>query len=150
MIVAFDLDDTLYDERTYVASGFRAVADALADRWGVDAGEAVAVMDRSLETYGRGRQFDDAVRHFDLGGRQSIRPLVDVYRRLQQPVSSFPTFLTYVMFWPQLVAGPVLRAHEVLPQLQNHRRANPGEPGIEMTIWLSPCMRRRASSRARS
>ena len=64
---------------------------------------------------------------------QTISYSIDVYRRIQKPVSSFPLFLTYVMFWPQLVAGPVLRAHEVLPQLENHRRANPGEivRGIE-------------------
>lgn len=64
---------------------------------------------------------------------QTISYSIDVYRRLQKPVNSFPLFLTYVMFWPQLVAGPVLRAHEVLPQLVNHRRANPGEVvrGIE-------------------
>ena len=58
---------------------------------------------------------------------QTISYSIDVYRRIQEPVRDFPLFLTYVMFWPQLVAGPVLRAHEVLPQLQDHRRANPGE-----------------------
>ncbi|MDH3628235.1 MAG: MBOAT family protein [Acidobacteriota bacterium] len=58
---------------------------------------------------------------------QTISYSIDVFRRIQTPVNNFPLFLTYVMFWPQLVAGPVLRAHEVLPQLQNHRRANAGE-----------------------
>jgi alginate O-acetyltransferase complex protein AlgI len=50
-----------------------------------------------------------------------------VFRRQQKPVTDFTLFLTYVMFWPQLVAGPVLRAHEVLPQLRDQRRANVGE-----------------------
>ena len=36
MIVALDLDDTLYPELSYVHSGFRAVAQELARRWGVD------------------------------------------------------------------------------------------------------------------
>ena len=37
MILVFDLDDTLYPERTYVESGFKAVADSLAQKFGFDA-----------------------------------------------------------------------------------------------------------------
>ena len=58
---------------------------------------------------------------------QTVSYTMDVYRRAQMPVKDFSLFLTYVMFWPQLVAGPVLRAHEVLPQLENLRRPNFGE-----------------------
>lgn len=80
MIVAFDLDDTLYPEETFVASGFRAVAGALHERWGVDLDEAFSVMWASLRDRGRGNQFDDAVAHFGLGRRQSVAELVRVYR----------------------------------------------------------------------
>lgn len=80
MIVAFDLDDTLYAERTYVVSGFRAVAAALQRRWGVDPDEALETMIGSLRRDGRGRQFDAVVEHFGLTGRQSIRELVSTYR----------------------------------------------------------------------
>jgi alginate O-acetyltransferase complex protein AlgI len=58
---------------------------------------------------------------------QTISYTIDVYRRQLQPVRDFSLFLTYVMFWPQLIAGPILRAHEVLPQLQNQRRATAPE-----------------------
>ena len=54
---------------------------------------------------------------------QTISYTMDVYRRLQTPTSDFTLFLTYVMFWPQLVAGPVLRAHEVMPQIAAEHRA---------------------------
>jgi D-alanyl-lipoteichoic acid acyltransferase DltB (MBOAT superfamily) len=47
----------------------------------------------------------------------SISYTVDVYRRLFEPVRSFPLYLTYVMFWPHMIAGPILRAHELIPQL---------------------------------
>lgn len=80
MIVAFDLDDTLYPEETFVRSGFRAVARLLEERWGVSADEAFAVMCDSLQRRGRGTQFDDAVAHFGLDGRQSVRELVKAYR----------------------------------------------------------------------
>ncbi|WP_214515343.1 hypothetical protein, partial [Mycobacterium tuberculosis] len=41
MIVVFDLDDTLYDELTYVQSGFQAVAGYLRDTYGMPAGKAL-------------------------------------------------------------------------------------------------------------
>ena len=78
MIVAFDLDDTLYPEETYVRSGFRAVARALHERWGVSEQHAFDVMWESLRIRGRGTQFDDVVAAFGL--RQPVRELVMVYR----------------------------------------------------------------------
>jgi alginate O-acetyltransferase complex protein AlgI len=53
---------------------------------------------------------------------QTVSYTIDVYRGLQEPIRDFPLFLTYVTFWPQLVAGPILRADEVIPQLQDYRR----------------------------
>lgn len=87
MIVALDLDDTLYPEETFVKSGFRAVAHALSERWDVDEDEAFDVMWRSLQERGRGSQFDDVVSHF--GIRQSVAELVRVYRH-HRPAISLP------------------------------------------------------------
>ena len=42
--VVFDLDDTLYKERDYVASGFRAVADEIAAESGIEAKRLLDVM----------------------------------------------------------------------------------------------------------
>ena len=53
---------------------------------------------------------------------QTISYSIDVYRGISKPVDSFASFLTYVTFWPQLIAGPVLRASEVIPQLEAPRR----------------------------
>jgi putative hydrolase of the HAD superfamily len=79
VIVAVDLDDTLYPEETYVTSGFRAVARALHERWGVDEDGALEAMQRSLAQNGRGSQFDDVVAHLGLRGRQSVAGLVRIY-----------------------------------------------------------------------
>ncbi len=54
----------------------------------------------------------------------SISYTIDVYRRQIQPIGSYLEFLTFVTFWPQLVAGPILRAAEVVPQLVAERRLN--------------------------
>ncbi len=51
----------------------------------------------------------------------SISYVIDVYRRVIEPCNSFAAFFAYVTFWPQLIAGPILRAREVIPQLQGPR-----------------------------
>lgn len=48
---------------------------------------------------------------------QTISYVVDVYRGFIKPETNFVLFGTYVTFFPQLVAGPILRAKEVIPQL---------------------------------
>ena len=53
---------------------------------------------------------------------QTISYTIDVYRGVSKPVNNFITFLAYVIFWPQLIAGPILRASEVIPQFENLTR----------------------------
>lgn len=48
---------------------------------------------------------------------QSISYTIDVRRGFITPEKNFILFGVYVMFFPQLIAGPILRAKEVLPQL---------------------------------
>jgi D-alanyl-lipoteichoic acid acyltransferase DltB (MBOAT superfamily) len=48
---------------------------------------------------------------------QTISYSVDVYRGFIEPERDFVVYGCYVTFFPQLVAGPVLRAREVIPQL---------------------------------
>jgi alginate O-acetyltransferase complex protein AlgI len=43
---------------------------------------------------------------------------LDVYRRNLQPTRSFLQFLSYISMFPQLVAGPIVRAAQMLPQLE--------------------------------
>ena len=51
-----------------------------------------------------------------------ISYVVDVYREELEPVHDFIVYLNYVLFFPQLVAGPIARATQLLPQLQRERR----------------------------
>ena len=48
---------------------------------------------------------------------QSISYIVDVYRNKVEPVKNIFDFGFYVSFFPQLVAGPIVRANEFVPQL---------------------------------
>ena len=49
---------------------------------------------------------------------QTIGYTVDVYRRKLEPCKSFLEFALFVSFFPQLVAGPIIRASNFLPQLR--------------------------------
>jgi D-alanyl-lipoteichoic acid acyltransferase DltB (MBOAT superfamily) len=50
---------------------------------------------------------------------QSLSYTIDVYRAKLIPVRNFIDFGFYVSFFPQLVAGPIVRASEFIPQLYN-------------------------------
>lgn len=59
---------------------------------------------------------------------QGISYVVDVYRRDEAPVRLLDAAV-YLAFFPQLVAGPIVRASEFLPQLRAHRPAHSVEAG---------------------
>ena len=50
---------------------------------------------------------------------QSLSYTIDVYRNKLVPVRNIIDFGFYVSFFPQLVAGPIVRASEFIPQLYN-------------------------------
>jgi len=49
---------------------------------------------------------------------QTISYTVDIYRGRLEPSKSLKEFALFVSFFPQLVAGPILRASDFLPQLR--------------------------------
>ena len=55
---------------------------------------------------------------------QSMSYTIDVYRGTLSPIRSFWQFLLYVSFFPQLVAGPIVRAKDFLYQIRRKRRIN--------------------------
>ncbi len=48
---------------------------------------------------------------------QSLSYTIDVYRKQLRATRSPVQFATFVLFFPQLVAGPIVRAQDLLPQL---------------------------------
>ena len=49
---------------------------------------------------------------------QTIGYTLDVYRGKLEPCKSFSEFALFVSFFPQLVAGPIIRASDFLPQIR--------------------------------
>ena len=48
---------------------------------------------------------------------QSMSYTIDVYRGVLAPIRQFGPFFLFISFFPQLVAGPIVRAVEFLPQM---------------------------------
>jgi alginate O-acetyltransferase complex protein AlgI len=44
---------------------------------------------------------------------------IDVYRGVNKPLRSFWDFLLYIMLFPKMIAGPIVRFHEIAEQLQD-------------------------------
>jgi alginate O-acetyltransferase complex protein AlgI len=53
---------------------------------------------------------------------QSMSYTIDVYRGVLEPLRRFAPFYLYIIFFPQLVAGPIVRAVDFLPQMPRPRR----------------------------
>jgi putative hydrolase of the HAD superfamily len=81
MIVAFDLDDTLYDEAQFVASGLDAVAKAASEGLGLETCAARSVLGHAWRGQPGAQAIDELLRHFDCHTRTRVRRLLDVYRR---------------------------------------------------------------------
>ena len=48
-----------------------------------------------------------------------IAYLVDTYQGITKAEKQFKTILSYVLFFPQLIAGPILRPTQLIPQIKN-------------------------------
>jgi len=76
-VIVFDLDDTLYDESTYVLSGFMAVAHHYMPE---NPHAMFAKMCEILERDGRGKVFDNALKHFGFTSKQNVKKALSIYR----------------------------------------------------------------------
>jgi alginate O-acetyltransferase complex protein AlgI len=47
-----------------------------------------------------------------------ISYVVDVWRRTSRPARNFAEYLLYITFFPQLIAGPIVRYHEIEEQIR--------------------------------
>ena len=54
---------------------------------------------------------------------QTMSYTIDMYYRKNEPARTFLDFALYVTFFPQLVAGPIVRSKELIPQFYEPKRA---------------------------
>lgn len=68
---------------------------------------------------------------------QTLSYTIDVFRKKIEPTKDFISFAAFVSFFPQLVAGPIERASNLLPQFQNKRSFNYHQTvnGLRQILW---------------
>lgn len=68
---------------------------------------------------------------------QALSYSIDVYRKRIEPTRDIVAFFAYVSFFPQLVAGPIERATNLLPQFERQRTFNYEEAvdGMRRILW---------------
>jgi len=68
---------------------------------------------------------------------QTMSYTIDVYRGKLKPTYDFISFAAFVSFFPQLVAGPIERATNLLPQITRKRKFNLKQSleGFDLIIW---------------
>ncbi len=66
---------------------------------------------------------------------QALSYSIDVYRGRLEPTRDWVDFFAFVAFFPQLVAGPIERAGQLLPQMQRPRTVT--REGVASGTWLA-------------
>jgi alginate O-acetyltransferase complex protein AlgI len=68
---------------------------------------------------------------------QTLSYTIDVYRRKLEPTQDFIAFAAFVSFFPQLVAGPIERATNLLPQFYKVRKFvySNAVDGLRQILW---------------
>jgi D-alanyl-lipoteichoic acid acyltransferase DltB (MBOAT superfamily) len=67
---------------------------------------------------------------------QAMSYTIDIYRKETEPTDDFKDFAVFVCFFPHLIAGPIMRAHTLLPQVLKERALKAGdvEEGLALIL----------------
>ncbi|MCA0153000.1 MBOAT family O-acyltransferase [Winogradskyella vincentii] len=68
---------------------------------------------------------------------QTLSYTIDVYNKKLEPTKNFLAFMAFVSFFPQLVAGPIERATNLLPQFHKQREFvySKSVDGLRQVLW---------------
>jgi len=65
---------------------------------------------------------------------QTMSYTIDIYREKNKPYERFHDFACYASFFPQLVAGPIVRSHEFLDQIKNPKKLSISRARLGTTL----------------
>ncbi len=68
---------------------------------------------------------------------QTLSYVIDVYRGTVKPIHHFGKYAVFISFFPQLVAGPIERTNNLMPQIINESRFdyNKATYGLKLMAW---------------
>jgi putative hydrolase of the HAD superfamily len=129
--LVFDLDDTLYAEKGFVASGFRAVANHVARSYGGDSNQMFHAMMSTLTTEGKRQVFPMLQSRF-LDASVPLSELIDVYRGHDPQICMFSGY-------PELLRTLALQYRlgiitDGLPEVQARKIHALGLPSVMVRI----------------
>ncbi len=75
---------------------------------------------------------------------QAMSYVIDIYRRKTVAEKHFGYYALYISFFPQLVAGPIERAVDLIPQLRQDRKFHPEDAAAGLRLILSGFFRKLA------
>ena len=61
--------------------------------------------------------------------------VVDVYKKRSAPAQSFFHIFAYILYFPRLIAGPITRPSELIPQLLRNKSTTMGSVGFGLTLF---------------
>lgn len=87
MILIFDLDDTLYDEMTYVKSGFTAVSEYGSSAFGLNKNKSYQIMIFTLCQEGRGNVFNKWLIKNNIYSKKNLNSCIYTYHHHYPKIS---------------------------------------------------------------
>jgi putative hydrolase of the HAD superfamily len=90
MIIVLDLDDTLYDELSFVKSGFKIVSFWLYQNFSIPQEESFSFMIEELFQKGRGKIFDSLLEKYSIYTKQNLKKCISLYRKHKPDIKLYP------------------------------------------------------------
>ena len=90
MILVLDLDDTLYEEQTFVLSGFRHVAEWLSKQTSSSEKLLLESLIQELADNGRGKVFDAILKDLKIFSSENLSECIRIYRGHTPIITLFP------------------------------------------------------------
>ncbi|MBL7921437.1 MAG: MBOAT family protein [Bacteroidia bacterium] len=69
---------------------------------------------------------------------ESLTYVVDVYRGIHKPLKNFWHYQTYILLFPKLIAGPIVRYHDIADQITNREKNY--TPNVKLSGFLIFCL----------
>lgn len=69
---------------------------------------------------------------------ESVTYVVDVYRGIHKPLKNFWHYQTYILLFPKLIAGPIVRYHDIADQITNREKNY--TPDIKLSGFYTFCV----------
>lgn len=69
---------------------------------------------------------------------ESLTYVIDVYRGIHKPLKNFWHYQTYILMFPKLIAGPIVRYHDIADQITNREKNY--TPDVKISGFLIFCI----------